>query len=459
MKALWQWTQDMRAVGGEPLPGAHARLADLLMDLVRVTGELVGDDEAQRQLGEFGGVQRAASVVAARERVASEQVAALTREMKTLAGSPHESGAIDERDFVKQLEEIRPLTGELERAVFEFVSAAEERAHHEQMDALTTAARQVPGVSLRVTEDVIGPDGSSTIVRDEMITGPTDDSPQVIATSSPTEITHALGLDVGRVQEAADRVRVLRARRAHARLGMADSASVASVHRELQRWLLDAADRDTAISSVLPFLPDGLRDVQPGDLHTLRSSLVAGMLNGYDQAAPRAARGDQMMGSAQTVVLLEAFAVSSAVPYYLPLGHQAHHDGAAHGPWRLPNEEQMVLRDRPMDVAGLPVLSWMFTANDDGAVEEIGQVLVVEGDLGFAVHNVNLVDGPAAPFAHEVLHALTTREWTIPKKRKLPGRPGDKAWRAQLGRQADHERRSGSLARVRTLAATGGPER
>lgn len=161
MKALWQWTQDMRVVGGEGLPGAHARLADLVMDLVRVTGELVGDDEAQRQLGQFGGVQRTASVVAARERLASAQVVAMTREMKTLADSPHASGVIDEREFVKQLEELRPLTGELERAVFEFVSAAEEKAHHEQMDALTTAARQVPGVSLRVTEDVIGPDGSS----------------------------------------------------------------------------------------------------------------------------------------------------------------------------------------------------------------------------------------------------------------------------------------------------------
>lgn len=428
-------------------------MADLVMDLLRVTGELVGDEDAQRQLGEFGGVQRAASVVAARERVPSEHVAALTREMKTLAGSSlHASGAVDEREFVKQLEELRPLTGELERAVFEFVSAAEEKAHHEQMDALTTAARQVPGVSLRVTEDVIGPDGSSTIVRDEMITGPTDDSPQVIATSSPTEVTHALGLDVGRVQEAADRVRVLRARRAQERLGLTDSASVASVHHELQRWLRDAADRDTAISSVLPFLPDGLRDVQPGDLHTLRSSLVTGMLNGYDQAAPRAARGDQMMESAQTMALLDGFAMSSAVPHYLPLS-QAHHHGAAQGPWRVPNEETMVLHDRPMDVAGLPVLAWVFTATDDGAVEEIGKVLVVEGDLGFAVHNVNLVQGPGAPFSHGVLRALTTREWTIPKKRKLPGRPGEKAWRAQLGRQADHERRTGSLARVRALAA------
>lgn len=450
MKQLWQWTEDVHEVASAPLPGAHARLAELIELLVRVTGELAVDEQEQQQLGEFGGVQHVTAVVAARRRLESERVEDLTRRMKELVERQASPGEVDEGMFVKQLEELRPWTGELERAVFEFVGAAKERAHREQMDALAEAARQVPGMSLRVTEDVMGPDGSSTIVRDEMITGPTDDSPQVIDTSTPADLKEALGLDVGRVQEAADRVGVLRARRAHARLEMAKSATFESVHRELQEWLRGVARRDTAISSVLPFLPDGLRDVQPGDLHALRSSLILGMLNGFDQAAPRAARGDQAMDSAQSVVLLEGFAVASAVPHFLPL--EMVPGDVERGPWRVPNEETLVLHDQPLDMAGLPVLAWLFTATDDGVVEDVGQVLVVEGALGFAVRNVNLVEGCAAGSAHRVLSALTARSWSAPKKRKLAGRPGDKAWQDQLGRYADHERRTGSLARVRALA-------
>lgn len=453
MKTLWQWTEDVREIANQPLPGAHDRLAQLTQHLVRATGDLVGDVLAQEELAQFGGAQHMAAVVAARQGLAGASVEDLTLKMKASVEGQLASGKVDEGSLIKELEELQALTGDLERAVMEFVSSAKDRAHREQMEALTMAARQVPGASLRVTEEVVGPDGSATTVRDELITGPTDDSPQVIDPATPAEIKHALGLDVGRTQEAADRVGSLRGRRALRRLGLPESASFKTVQHELRRWLLDGVKRDDEIAGVLPFLPDGLQDVQPGDLHTLRSNLAQGMLNGFDQVSSRASRGDRKMASAQMMVLTGAFAVTSAVPYHLPLDELP--DDAAVDRWRLPNEETLVLHDQPVEAAGIPAVAWLFTAADDGVVEEVGQVLVAEGGLTFAVRNVNLAQGPAAPTARRVLSALTANSWSVPKKRKLPGAPGDKAWTAQLARHAHQERRTGSLARVRTLIDRG----
>lgn len=103
------------------------------------------------------------------------------------------------------LEELDRVLGPVHAAVHDYMSflymsfLADEQVS-EVIRKFSEAARSTPGIRGRITEQVAGPAGEVTVVRDDWVEGPSDGSPD---TGIITPAEHAaLGLDDAEMQAA-----------------------------------------------------------------------------------------------------------------------------------------------------------------------------------------------------------------------------------------------------------------
>jgi len=425
--------------------------------LVRLVGELLDAPAQQRAaIEEWVGAPRLESLRRVAGQVDVDELARVRAAMRAAADDQAARGVADYATLSRQSSDLRGHVGDLRAIVGDIYGHLEEKAAQEQLRAIEQAARQVPGSNVRITETVAGPDGTHHVVRDVMAIGPDPELARVdVNYSLSSDRKLLLGLDDQRGAEiAGQQVQHVRATRALQVLGLPESATAAQVQDRAIHHLLTRSQVDAEIGDVLGNLPSGLVGLRPGHFPGLRASAQLILVDAIQDAAARGRRGDLVVAGHGNHMLLLGLALVHGSVFYLPTAAVASEATQRDEDVALPVGDLVVFHDRPLPLGpGAEAIAWVFTVADDGAVMGFAQVMLEAGDAettGIELSNVNLARGEAAAVAARVLAAVARPGWQVTKKRKLPGRPGEKAWRDTLGRAAAVELRTGSLGAVHT---------
>lgn len=389
-------------------------------------------------------------------RVDQVELARVRGVMDATADAQEATGVADYAVLSRQSRELEAVTGNLRAVVADIYMHLEEKAAQNQLSAIEEAARQVPGTNLRITETVAGPDGTQHVVRDVLATGPDQDLAHVdVNYSTPAARRQLLGLDDARAAElAGQHVQQLRAVRALRLLGLPDTATANQVQDKAIARFIDRGRLDGEIGGVVGDVPDGMVGLMPGHFTTLRASALLLVVDAVQDAANRGRRGDMVAAGGGTHLLLVGLALTHGTVFHLPAARVPATGPRTERPGTLPAGDVVVFHDRPLALEpGTEAIGWIFTTADDGTVADFAQVILAAGNaenVGLELTNVNLARGAAAVVAARVLAGIAEADWQEPRKRKLPGRPGDKAWRDALGRAAAAELQTGWLGAVHT---------
>ena len=456
----------------ESRPATEAGQLEVALELFRLdaaaAGQLLGRvdellhpaSEHQAAVADWVGGPRLESLRRAHEGVDDAAVDQAIARMQAQADAQEQSGVADFGVLTQMTAELRGLVGSLWGVVADVHSHLQDKVAQDQIRAFEAAARQVPGTNLRITETVAAPDGTQHVVRDVMALGPDPDLTGVdVRFSLSTTRKQLLGLDDERGAEIAGRqVQQLRATRTLQRLGLPASASVDQVHERAVARVLSRAEVDADIGDVVGGVHHGLVGLMPGHWAALRASALLIIAETIRDAGNRGRRGDPVAGAAAEHALMIAMALVHGAVYYLPSALIPAAAGLGdHGAGLPAGWDIVVFHDRPVPLgADAEAIAWVFTTTDEGAVLDLGQVLLEacdEGVVGIELSNVSLRRGPAGAVAGRVLEGLVHPGWQVSKRRKLPGKPGEKAWRDALGRAAAAELRTGSLTGVHSRSA------
>ena len=379
----------------------------------------------------------------------AERARAFCTELSRLVAQQRSTDDVDVDELKLLADRLMDCTRQLRDAAMAVGNRADEESTRRMLTGFEMAARDTPGVQLRVTEVMQGPDGRDTVLRDTMAIGPDADNPAPALgfRRSSTQVK-ALGMDHDRAATDAERVFNRRMQLATDRLSL--TSSTAANHDTIREHLVDPTLRDAQISSVIGDTPHPMLNLLPGHAHALRMNLLEIARRGLEEGAVRGARGDASAAHAGWQLAAVGLALTQAAVYYLPAGRLAQTRTSA--PARLSPGEHLVFHDSPLEgPAGMDMLAWVFSTDEAGLVDDVAHVVTVEQPGSLEMALVNLAAGDAAVLGRRVLATLTDRSWSTTKRRRLPGRPGDHAWTSTLGRVSTSELRTGSLARVHQI--------
>lgn len=432
--------------------GPHDEVAAEALELLTVSTALVGyQGPDQEQLAEQCGPLHLQALRKHVEAIDPAHLQTLARQMTQSTVRQRESNTVDVEELTAQLATLRAYTEDLRGAAIDIGNRVDEQSHEDFMRALEQAARNTPGLSVRITETVVSPDGQHHDLRDDMAIGPDPDSDSHISFGVASDIKTATGIDDSRTRASIEAVHRRRFASLAERLALRD-------HRRddelaIQKHLLNATTRELEFAGALPDLPASLAGLLPGHIHALRMNVLSNMTDAVQDGLDRGRRGDNtaLVVAWQSATLAEA--VRTATPYFLPINRLTPPSDppGTPGPALAPGDH-FVFHDSPVPgPAGLHITAWLFSANEHGAPDESALLYNCHADGSFETHYLSLHTGACTTLAQSVLNTLTHGQWSTTKRRKLPGRPGEHAWRSALGRVSTKEMRTGSLAQVRTL--------
>lgn len=350
------------------------------------------------------------------------------------------------------MDEISRVLGPVRAAVDDYVSFLEEENVSDLIRGFEAAASSTPGMRGRITEQVGGPAGEVTVVRDDWVEGPSDDSPDTGIT--PAEHT-ALGLDDVNMKAAWTRFVAAQVRATLRDLRLSESSPGVQVRTEFLKRAGNGVNTDLMIAEELRSTSASLVNLRPGDIFGLRGQLVFACLDplwdvsGVPNPAPL------------PIVIARQFA--TAAPFFI---EQAAIDRSTPGDvsdLRLPAPQCFVFHDAvPLpsfpDVDDLPaIFGWVVFADDD--LRPLPMCLCAIGypaEAGEKATGSRTVlaatSGPiVADLVSRIMHLLATADWVRAPRRKLSGRPGSDKWKTALGAVSEAELSDGSLAQVRTV--------
>lgn len=464
LEMLMNWFSSLRArlpdgVGlseSEQVWQLHQSNAETQQQLLAMTSPVVAlQGEERARLDALVGAIRMNTLVQAHHGTDEQAIARVTAEMLDTVADQRSRQSLEHSPLVDQGLMSEGLTKPLWDAVKTIFIHLDEQRHTTMRDDLAAAARTVPGMELRITEEVLGPDGTLSVVRDEMAIGPPAESEgQEFRPTMDDDRKRLLGLDdVRTAQTAGERIRHTRAERALATLKLPVSATAGQVEPAIIDRIEHHLEWDGHHAEMLPELPETLQGLRPGHIYALRQQLIIALMTTHDELRDRARRGDRNAEGAAVQFLQTAFAMTEASVFYLPVAHVP--DGGpapAHDAARG-TQEVLVFHDKPFEVGpDVSVIAWLLPVSDTGQPEQLGQIVAARtgGKTTLEVSNVNLVSGHGATVAGRVWDALGAEGWSQAKRRKLPGRPGEREWKRALGRGSQAEMSSGSLAQVWT---------
>lgn len=389
-----------------------------------------------------------------------DQVRALIAFMRDTMGATARSGVVDANALTDDVIRLYSLLKEVVRAGNELAVHVEHEANDQMVAAAQDEAWQTPGSEIRVTEHVQGPGGDLTVVRDVVSVGLTPDTHAPEVRPSSAERVQLLGLDDASAETARERVTHLRTARTLQHLKLSEDAGEDEVERAVIKRIDSRSRNDVAIRAIIGSLPGGFRNLLPGHVHAFNAALHSMLIESFVDMHSRRIRGDQRAAATAFLHLNCAMALSYAAPYYLPIAQIVDSELGGNDVTGVGDPHDIfVFHDVPLLLGpGVETLGWLFPIDDTGHVEDLAEVVLRDVDGShLEVVAVSLRAGEASHIARRVLAAITTLTWTVPKRRKLPGEPGDKTWAAALGRHAKAELQSGSLARVRRHVGDSAP--
>lgn len=382
--------------------------------------------------------------------------------MRDTHASAQRSRVIDVESLNSDVRRAYSLIQDLTQASNDLVTHVEHEALDHMVSAIQDDAWQTPGVKMQVTEQIAGPDGQLTTVRDVVSVGPTTGTAGPEVTLNSVDQMHLLGLDAESTPGARERVMHLRMGQTLQRLGLAQAtASQHEVERAAIGRISDRSRVDVLVRETIGRLPADIHGLQPGHIYALRAALHSMLVDLFVDMRGRGAHGDTRAVGMSITHLTSAMALSYAPPFYLPIAELENTTPGSPGPPDVgENHDIFVFHDLPLPLGqGVEALAWLFPLDPTGQVEDVAEVVLRDTD-GFHLEmgHVSLVEGEASKVAQRVLTEIHQATWEVSKRRKLPGAAGDRAWTAALGRCADTEMRSGSLARLRRHKHTTGPQ-
>lgn len=341
------------------------------------------------------------------------------------------------------------------KPIVELADEAEQRAQDQGTAVMVEGMRQgvekTPGFDLRFTEIVNG-----QVVTDEQMFGPTpgeEDSPEVGTGRLELSKQSLLGLDDDITHVEVERVIVRESKQLLERNGLKPTVSSTDVANTVSERVRCEALRDAALATITGEVPDPIEGLDTSHFPALRLSLLQTMYQILTSGSlhSRAERGDRSAQSTMHELIVIADMLVSSDPYFLPVNEIA--DGPADAPTALePSRRFLVWHDEPLPVAGdLRVLTWLFSTNEQGRIDDIVRVVMVSGDRRLDDGWCSLTNGPASTVAQAVAATLTERSWDTTKRLRLPGEPNSREWTKELRKSKGRARRGG-VHRVRTLS-------
>lgn len=365
--------------------------------------------------------------------------------------------AIDSTDTDKNVDQEHMTVWMDETALLahlgsEALSRVEDQGIEAMLQGLREGAEQTPGMDFRFTETVDG-----QVIKDERVLGPNpgeEDTTKFGTGRLSRSRQAALGLDDDMTSVEVERVMVRESQNMLERHGLDQSASVTDMEAAVTARAYRELDRDFALAEFTGAVPNPLRGLRTEHFPALRSNVIHAYYNAITQgsALSRARRGDQSAQSIIHEVIVLASMLVSAEPYYLPTA-QINAAPTSADRRKLPaNATLLVWHDDPVPVTtDVRVLTWMFSTDEHGSVDDIAQIVMVQDDGGLDSGWCSLKSGQAAKTASAVASTLTARRWDRAKKLRLPGSPGSSEWKKTLVRSATRARRGG-VHRLHTLA-------
>lgn len=288
-----------------------------------------------------------------------ERIEVSARRWATVSAVEEEHEAVFAR-MSADMDELNRVLGPVRAAVNDYVSFLEEENVSDLIRGFQEAARSTPGIRGRITEQVVGPAGDVTVVRDDAVEGPPDDPPDTVIT--PAEHT-ALGLEDVDMKAAWPGFVAAQMRATLRDLRLSDSSPRVQVRAEFLKRAGNSVETDLMIAEELRSTPASLRNLRPGDIFGLRGQLVFASLE------PLLNVSGVPNPSPLPIVIARQFA--TAAPFFI---ERASIDRAAPGnasDLRLPAPQCFVFHDAvPLpsfpDVDDLPaVFGWVVFADDD----------------------------------------------------------------------------------------------
>ena len=314
------------------------------------------------------------------------------------------------------------------------------------------------GSDVRITEEVVSPDGSTTVLSEERVyrpaVGTVDDG--VVGPASES-LDLRLGANQDGVPAAFNDIIRRQLQQMHADLRLPDSAPYDLVRTQYLSRAIRRVEQGAGISAAMRNVPKSLTGLAPGDFHSFRTSLISGLTSSATEGVnrSRAQRGDREPKGAErtTLAMLEFW--STAMPYFLPTPTPSPR-GLPDPPRNLPGPAIAIFHDLmqiPTD-PDLKVLGWLFFAGPCGRPEPVMSVVLATPGTGCTDPKIDIVNasttsGALAATAGKILDLVAGGTWEVSKRRKIPGPMGSKQWRDGLGRTK--ELHTGSLAQVHTL--------
>jgi len=258
------------------------------------------------------------------------------------------------------MDEINRVLGPVRDAIHDYVSFLEEENVSDLIRSVEEAAKSTPGIRGRITEQVVGPAGEVTVVRDDWVEGPSDDPPDTGIT--PAEHT-ALGLEDVDMKAAWPAFVATQMRATLRDLRLSESSPGVQVRTEFLKRAGNSVNTDVMIAEELRSTPASLVNLGPGDIFGLRGQLV------FTTLEPLLNVSGVPNPSPLPIVIARQFA--TAAPFFI---EPAAIERAAPGDvsdLRLPAPQCFVFHDAvPLpsfpDVDDLPaVFGWVVFADDD----------------------------------------------------------------------------------------------
>lgn len=435
--------------------GPHDEIAVEVLELFEVSTALVNyQGPSQEALEERCGRLHLQTLRTHLEGIDPGHLQHLNRQMTQSVARQRNAGVCDPDELAPQLAALSDYTSSLRDAAIAIANRVNDRAHQDYLSAFEKAARSVPGASVRITETVMGPDGQDHVLRDDMVVGPDPTNPGTppLSFTLDDDIKTATGLNDSRTAASMNAVVQRRLESLGERLAL--TGHPAHDEPATQKHLRNAIEREVAVAKVLPLLPNPLAGLLPGHIHVLRMNMLLGALEAFGDGADRGRRGDRTALAAAWQSAAVGEAVRTAIPYYLTHEQRAQFIAPTGSPKppTLPPGDHFVFHDAPLPgPAEMQVLAWLFSVDDQGNLDDSALLYRWIAGGAFETSQLSLRTGACADLARPVIDALAHGRWTTVKRRKLPGRPGSRAWRAALGRASAAEMSTGSLAQVRTL--------
>lgn len=368
-------------------------------------------------------------------------------------------------DAISDLDALEPVTKRLIKAVQDWSEYLVDR----QQDRIIDAFRSTPGLRGRITEEVVGPDGNVTVVRDELVepdrrADSSDDSRSGVITGSPPlpeDEREALGAaDDPVVLSALKKIRLDELTEMLTDLRLTERSPWEQVRAAFVERAAASMERTAAIAAALRDPPQTQRGLLPGDVHALRNSAAYSVIEPLLNAPTQGGLDEEMALVALGRLLLES------TPYLVPTPDISEVKvRTGNLDVRLPSRRCYVVHDavalpNQPGVTDLPnVTGWVFVGDEDlrplpGCVCIVGYPATEDDDSSPAAFRIVFAStsGPAVrDAAQTVLETLGTGSWTTAERRKLPGKPGGDKWTAALRAEAEAELADGSLAQVHRL--------